>query len=200
MAVQRILIVRHGETDYNTQRRWQGHLDIPLNSAGMEQAEKAAAYLKNEAIDAIFASDLKRAFVTAQAIAKPKQMKVIAEPRLREINVGAFQGLTRAQMSERFPDELVRWNTDDGFAPPQGESRLQLQERAFAAWQDIAKREDMTSVMLVSHGGTLRMLLRKLFPLEEIDNLRFGNTSLSIIERKKIGWKIALLNATPHLN
>jgi broad specificity phosphatase PhoE len=200
MTVQRVLIVRHGETDYNAQHRWQGHLDIPLNSAGLAQAESAAAYLVKEPVDAIFASDLSRAFATAEAIAKPKQMKVIPEPRLREIHIGKFQGLTRTEMSEHFPEELLRWNADDGFAPPEGESRLQLQVRAYAAWQDITNRENMSSVMLVSHGGTLRMLLRKLLPAEDIDNLRFGNTSFSILERQNSAWKGLKLNITPHLD
>jgi broad specificity phosphatase PhoE len=200
MTVHRILIVRHGETDYNAQHRWQGHLDIPLNYMGIQQAEKAAAYLANEPVDAIFASDLSRAFMTAEAIAKLRQMRVIPEPRLREIHVGAFQGLTRAELEQRFPEELVCWNNDDAYAPPQGESRLQLQERAYAAFQDITNRDDMQSVLIVSHGGTLRMLFRKLLPPEQIEGLRFNNTSISILERQKTAWKMIAINTTRHLD
>lgn len=200
MSVQRVYIVRHGETDYNAEHRWQGHLDIPLNESGLEQAEKAAHYLKNESIDAIFASDLSRAFSTAQAIAKSQELEVIPEPRLREMNVGNFQGLTRSQLTERFPKELEQWNVDDNFAPPSGESRIQLQERAYVAWEDITNRKDLKSVMLVSHGGTLRMLLKKLLPPEQVDSLRFANTSISILEREKKVWKVVALNVTPHLD
>lgn len=200
MPVQRVFIVRHGETDYNAEHRWQGQLDVPLNKVGLKQAKKAAEYLKGESFDAIFASDLCRAFVTAETIAKPHKLKVIPEPRLREMHVGDFQGLNRTQMTERFPEELLRWNEDDSFPPPNGESRLQLQERAYAAFEEISNRDGLETILIVSHGGTLRMLFKKLLPPEQTDTLKFGNTAISVLERQELGWKIVTINQMLHLD
>lgn len=198
MPVQRVIIVRHGETDYNVEHRWQGHLDIPLNAMGKTQAEKLAKFLKDERIDAIYASDLARAFGTADAIARIKDLQVIPEPRLREINVGVLQGLSRAQMDVSYPDEHHQWRTDINFVIPNGESRQQVQDRAYAAWQDLTEQLDMKTVVLVTHGGTMRLLLRKLFPKQA--ELSFKNTSVSIIDRHETGdWYIVSLNQIAHL-
>lgn len=199
MSVKQVIIVRHGETDYNVQHRWQGHLDVPLNQNGKQQAEALASYFADKAIDAIFSSDLKRAYGTALAIAKPKKLEVRKDARLREVKLGVFQGLTRTQIQEAYPHESFRWDNDDNFVVPQGESRVQLQKRAYEVWQDVTTHKNLTTVMLASHGGTIRMLLQKLFP-EKVAYIKLKNTSVSIIERDEQGnWQAIDLNTTPHL-
>ena len=199
MSVQRVFIVRHGETDYNVEHRWQGHLDVPLNKNGLYQAQSLAKYLQNEPIDAIYSSDLKRAYDTAQAIADAKQMKVIAEARLREINLGVFQGLTNKQIQEAYPYEKMQWDNNNKFSPAEGESRHQVQERVHQAWQEITNQTDINTIVLLSHGGTIRMLLARIFP-DRTERVKLKNTSISIIERQidKV-WYSSALNITPHI-
>lgn len=199
MSVQRVFIVRHGETDYNVEHRWQGHLDVPLNKNGLYQAQSLAKYLQNEPIDAIYASDLKRAYDTAQAIADAKQMKVVADARLREINLGVFQGLTNRQIQEAYPYEKMQWDNNNKFSPAEGESRYQVQERAHQAWQEITNQADIHTIVLLSHGGTIRMLLERIFPART-ERVKLKNTSISIIERQNSeAWYSSALNITPHI-
>jgi len=203
MAVKTIFIVRHGETDYNAAHRWQGHLDVQLNAIGRFQAQQLANYLKTEGIipDTIYSSDLSRALDTARIVAQIAHIRIHKEPRLREINVGIFQGMTRQEMSQVAPDSLDQWDTDDSFVISNGESRLMLQERAYAAWKDIIERKDHETVMIFTHGGTIRMLLRKILPPEQLLDLRVPNTSLTILERLPGGKLSSIkIGATPHLN
>lgn len=197
MPVQRVFIVRHGETDYNVEHRWQGHLDIPLNRRGRQQAQLLANYLQNEVVDGIFASDLKRAYGTAQAIADLKGLPIIADARLREINVGIFQGMSNTQIQATYPEDKIQWDMNYQFAPHNGESRFAVQNRVYEAWQDATNNE-LNAIILVSHGGTIRMLLEKLFP-ERTERLKLLNTSVSIIDRQANTWFPTELNITPHI-
>ncbi|MGJ3238269.1 MAG: histidine phosphatase family protein [Anaerolineae bacterium] len=200
MGVQQIFIVRHGETDYNVHHRWQGHLDVPLNDTGKKQAQALADYFTDQPIDTIISSDLKRAADTACAIAKPRQLKVHYDDRLREIKLGVFQGLTRAQICITYPQAALRWDNDDTYAVSGGESRVQLQQRAYQAWQAIIAHQTARQVLVVSHGGTIRLLLRRLFP-ETTNYVKLKNTSISIIECNTDGaWVPTALNITPHLS
>lgn len=199
MPIQQVIIVRHGETDYNAQHRWQGQLDVPLNKNGKAQAEALAKHLANEALDGVFSSDLKRCYDTARPIAKSKNLTVIPDKRLREVHLGLFQGLTRTQIQEVYPHKMMRWDNDDSYVITHGESRSQVQNRTFEAWQEIIKRDDMKTVMIVSHGGAIRMMLTKVLP-QTTERLRFANTSFSILERDNINtWQVRSINLTPHL-
>ena len=202
MPVKRVLIVRHGETDYNATRRYQGYLDVPLNSVGQEQAQKLGIYLKDGGwkIDAIYSSDLKRAYGTAQEIANVLENDIVGEVRLREINVGIFQGLTREEIQAQHPDAWKQWREDDDFVVPEGESRLQLRARAYEAWQEITE-QDLSTVIMVSHGGTIRQLTEQLIASDDLPQLYFANTSLSILERNVDDtWSITSAGITPHLD
>ncbi len=199
MVVERVLLVRHGETDYNVQRRWQGQLDTPLNDTGRKQAQALAQTLRDMSIDVIYSSDLARAADTATILAAPHNLPVIPEPRLREIHVGIFGGLNRQEIHERYPYEMHRWTHDDSYRPDGGESRLQLQERAFAAWEDLTQR-DARTILIVSHGGTIRLLLQRIMPHAQVDGLRFANTSLTILARQAAaGWRAERIADAAHL-
>lgn len=199
MPIQQVIIVRHGETDYNAQHRWQGQLDVPLNKNGKAQAEALAKHLANEALDGVFSSDLKRCYDTARPIAKSKNLTVIPDKRLREVHLGLFQGLTRTQIQEVYPQKMMRWDNDDSYVITHGESRSQVQNRTFEAWLEIIKREDMSNIMIVSHGGAIRMMLTKVLP-QTTERLRFANTSFSILERDSNNtWQVKSINMTSHL-
>ena len=150
-----LLLVRHGETDWNRERRFQGHADQPLNEAGREQARELAEILAGEDIDAVYSSDLRRARETAEILAGRLDAEVVALRELREIDVGSWQGLSWPEIEERHPDGAARWHRD-GHGWDGGESYVQLGERIVRALQDIAARHPGGRVLVVGHGGTVR--------------------------------------------
>ena len=158
----RIIAIRHGETAWNALGRIQGHTDIGLNDNGHAQAQQVAQALGGEALDAIYSSDLQRAWQTAQAIAAVTAAPLHAEPGLRERCFGSFEGSSFAQIAHQQPQAAELWRKRDvQFAPPDGgESLLQLQERIAAAVQRVAAAHIGGHIALVAHGGVLDMLYR----------------------------------------
>src|SRR5437764_266405 len=132
-----MLLVRHGETDWNRERRYQGHADRPLNETGREQAEALAEELAGERIDVVYTSDLLRARETAEIVAARLGADVVALRELREIDVGEWEGLTWPEIEERFPEGARRWH-EHGFGWEAGETYDQLGERVVAALRRIA--------------------------------------------------------------
>lgn len=152
-----LLLVRHGETDWNKDQRWQGHADRPLNETGREQARAIAEELAREHVDAIYTSDLARARETAELIAERAGVPFILEPQLREIDVGEWQGLTRPEIEGRFPRGMQRWH-EHGHGWESGETYAELAERVLAAVDRIVRRHPDGRVVLVGHGGTIRAI------------------------------------------
>jgi broad specificity phosphatase PhoE len=146
--VTTILLARHGETDWNREGRWQGWADPPLNETGREQARVLAEQLRQTPFDAVYSSDLQRAFETAEIVAAPHDVVVVADLGLREIDVGSWSGLTRAELEERFP------NGDR----PDGETREAHAARVLVAVERIAREHPGERILLVTHGGTMRAL------------------------------------------
>lgn len=167
MQVTRILAVRHGETAWNRDTRIQGHTDIELNPHGRWQAERLAHTLREEPIAAFYASDLSRAFETAQSVARLHGGQVQSHTGLRERCFGRFEGHTWAELEARFPDETLLWRKRvPDFAPPGGESLLQLQARVVATVTELASRHPGEQVLMVAHGGVLDILYRAATRLE----------------------------------
>jgi broad specificity phosphatase PhoE len=149
----RILLVRHGETDWNLNRRLQGHADRPLNDTGREQAHALAAELAQEPLEAVYSSDLKRALDTAQIIAAARGLEVTALPELRERHFGTWEGLTDEEIHGRFPEAAEGVLGD-------GETREEMDRRVLATLERIAQEHPAGTVLIVSHGGPLRSVLR----------------------------------------
>ncbi|MCU0511734.1 MAG: histidine phosphatase family protein [Anaerolineae bacterium] len=196
----RVFIIRHGETDYNAAGRWQGILQTSLNETGRRQAQALAQHLRTQPLDAIYSSDLIRAYDTAQYLAQGRPLSVISDQRLREINAGVFQGLNREEIQRTYPLEYSQWQKDNHFIVPQGESRAQMQARMVAAWQEIVTRTPGHSAAMVSHGGSIRYLLLHLFPDELSAGRGIENTSITTLERDGPGWRLAEFAALPHLH
>ena len=150
-----ILLARHGESDWNRDRRWQGHADRPLTNLGREQARALADRLAATELDAVYSSDLERARETAAIVAEPHQLPVKELPDLREVDVGSWSGLTRAEAEERFPNAFRRW-AEGGEGWDDGETYEQLSERVVGAVLAIAARHPRDRVLLVAHGGSIR--------------------------------------------
>ncbi|MBF0500918.1 MAG: histidine phosphatase family protein [Candidatus Riflebacteria bacterium] len=161
-----LIFVRHGETFWNTENRVQGHLDSPLTNRGIAQAETIAQRFTDEQIDVFYSSDLGRASHTARIIANTIGIEVCADARLRERNLGIFQGLTYAEMSIRFPVEFALFETrDPAWRIPEGESGEDVKVRLTNFLNEIDMLHAGARIGIVTHGGILDMLIRLTFGL-----------------------------------
>jgi broad specificity phosphatase PhoE len=147
-----LILARHGETDWNRDGIWQGHGDPPLNELGRRQATQLAERLADVEIDALYSSDLRRAYETAEIIGKAKGLEITADSDLREIDIGAWSGLTRAQIEERFP----------GMDRQDGETSDAFDARAVGVLHRIAEAHEHQQVLVITHGGVVRALERHL--------------------------------------
>jgi 2,3-bisphosphoglycerate-dependent phosphoglycerate mutase len=202
MESTRILLVRHGETDWNAAGRIQGHSDTPLNAAGRLQARRAAQRLAREPIRALYSSDLARAFETATIIGAPLGLTVVASPQLRERRYGEWEGLTSPEIQARYPKQFAIWRArSTDFVPAQGETRNQLLTRALAELQTIARRHVREMVVVVSHGGLCYVLINHI--LGSVDGDRreftFGNASIHTLDVTGDQWSVISMNETAHL-
>lgn len=197
-----LMLVRHGESEWNVQRRYQGQTDVPLSPLGKQQAKKIAERLAGEKIDAVYASDLGRAWETASAIAETCDLKVTPEPRLRELKFGVLEGLTFDEARERYPDMIAAW-LDDFNRPPDGAETIDLfNTRCVSLLDDLKRKHDEQVVLLVAHGGSLSEILRVVLGLsrEKRWYLEMGNASLTevLVAEKYVALK--RLNDTCHLS
>ena len=150
-----ILLARHGETDWNRENRFQGHADPPLNETGRAQAADLAGALANEPLAAVYSSPLRRAFETAQIVGAPHGLEPVPVDALREVDVGSWQGLTRAEIEERFPEQFARWlDYEQGW--DDGESYDEMGRRVLAALLELAATHEGERILAVSHGGPVR--------------------------------------------
>lgn len=182
----KIILIRHGETAWNAERRLQGHLDIPLNAEGERQARLLAGALAAEPLDLIVSSDLQRARQTAQAVATLRGMPLLVEPGLRERCYGGFEGLLYSEIEQRFPVEFAAWQARDvdAILPDGkncGESFRQFYERATGAILGLAQAYPGRSIAMVAHGGVLECAYRMALglPLETPRNFKVFNASIN---------------------
>ena len=197
----KLLLVRHGQTDWNIARRFQGQSDIPLNEVGKKQAKALANRLLNQPFDFVYSSDLQRATETAKIICKSEWHPDL---RLREVNFGDWEGLTYNEIKEKHPDPLSAWENDIyKNAPPNGETLEQLSARVQSMLGELyAKRQDQT-VLIVAHGGVLQTLICLALNLKPTMYWQFHLSTASLSEiafyPKGAGAIVNLLNDTSHL-
>jgi broad specificity phosphatase PhoE len=153
--VTTILLARHGESDWNRSQQWQGFADRPLTDLGRRQAAELAERLAETELDAVCSSDLQRARETAETVAGTKGLTVETTPDLREVDVGSWEGLTRADAEARFPERYALWlQGREGWED--GETYEHMSERVVRAIRRIAKVHDGHRVLVVGHGGSIR--------------------------------------------
>jgi len=186
MTSTSIVLIRHGETAWNAERRLQGHIDIALNAEGLRQADALAAALLGERFDAIISSDLQRAFQTAEAVARLHGMAVRHTPTLRERCYGGFEGLLYSEIEQRFPLQFAAWQARDIDARmPCGmrvaETFRQFFKRSVAAIVACAEAHPGKNIALVAHGGVLECAYRAALalPLETPRNFKVMNASVN---------------------
>jgi probable phosphoglycerate mutase len=201
--VTRVVAVRHGETSWNAELRMQGQLDTVLSARGRWQAQRAAEALTGSGIDAIIASDLARAFDTAQAIARQLGLDVGIDPGLRERCFGIFEGYSYNEIGARWPVEAERWrHHDPDFGPDEGETLRAFDARSIATATRIAAAHSGRSIAIVTHGGVLDCLYRAAagITLEAPRSWALGNAAINRLLYTPRGFTLVGWSDTAHLD
>lgn len=155
-----LILIRHGETDWNLEGRWQGQADVPLNARGREQAEQVARQLAGCELHAVYSSDLARARQTAEPMARTAGLEVRLEPRLREIDQGEWEGLLIDEIQDRYAATFQERVKDPwSVSPPGGETSRQVHDRVLAAVEEILQSHPGQNVAIVSHGFSLAVII-----------------------------------------
>jgi probable phosphoglycerate mutase len=199
----RVFMVRHGATVLSAEDRFAGATDVELSDEGREQTRRLAERLSREKIVAVYASPLGRTIETAQILAASHQLEVQARDGLREISHGRWEQMTRREVEEKFPEEAAEWEKDPyTFAPLGGESGLAVTARALPALVEIVRAHPGDHVLVVSHKGTIRLLLSSLLgfdPRRYRDNLDQNPAALNIVDFKDPSRaRLTLFNDTSH--
>ncbi|MER6175898.1 histidine phosphatase family protein [Streptosporangium sp. NPDC001681] len=190
---RRVVCLRHGQTLWNVEHRFQGHSDIPLDETGIAQATRAASLLAALRPSMIVSSDLQRAFDTASALARVTGLNVMVDKDLRERGGGQWEGLTREEISAGWPREFAAWEA------PGGEEVGDVADRVASAVRRWAAQVDSDGLLVVaSHGAAIRLGIAKLMNLPQelwpaLGGL--GNCSWSVLEESRKGWRLLEHNA-----
>ncbi len=204
-----VYLVRHGLTDWNVQKRFQGHLEVPLSEEGIEQAQAVGVWLANQPVRfaAVYSSDLVRAMQTAQEIADSLRLEVNPAPALRELHCGEWQGLSVDEVNRLYPGKLQEWHERvEHFVLPQGESIPILQVRTHAYFKEVTRRHEGEAIVMVSHGAALSALLIAVQGLDltgawHARQTRMGNTGVTSLLVDSVTGNAFILahNSTEHL-
>jgi broad specificity phosphatase PhoE len=197
-------LIRHGETDWNLHGRWQGHTDIPLNEDGRAQARRLAARLRADRVrfDAIYSSDLQRAWETAGVVGAALDRAPLALPALREINVGSWSGLTSIEVRAQDGETYARYKSGEDAARGGGERFLDLYTRVVAAVEQLADQQPGQTLALVTHGGPVRALLMHAARDKDgldVRHVHIGNTSITLLIGDRSDWELGPINDIAHL-
>jgi broad specificity phosphatase PhoE len=198
----RVLLVRHAETDWNRERRFQGRRDIPLSAAGREQAESAARLLAATPLAAVWSSPLSRARETATHIANPHGLAVHVEEAFTEMDFGEWVGLTRDEVKARFPDALSAWaETPQAARWPGAETLEDVRARALAGLERLRAAHQGQTICLISHGITSRVLILEALGLgpDRLWSLQISSTGISELEFRDDWTTLHRMNSLVHL-
>ncbi|RLQ90029.1 histidine phosphatase family protein [Planomicrobium sp. Y74] len=198
-----LYITRHGETEWNLEKRMQGWGDSPLTEKGKKNALELGGRLKDTEFEAVYASPSLRAFSTAQAICAERKLEIKVDDKLREINVGEWEGKEHVYINENYPEEYFSfWNTPHLYTSATGENFSELQERALEAVHAIREHHREGNILIVTHSIIIKALLVffKKLPLEDLWSPPFiHDTSLTIVEAGDENFTIVLEGDTSHV-
>ena len=198
----RVIAIRHGETAWNVDTRVQGHLDIPLNDTGRWQAHRMALALADDGIEALYTSDLWRAYDTALALSRATGLHPVTDEGLRERGFGEFEGLTFAEIGRRWPDQSERWRKrDPHFGPEGGERLVDFYARVIDSASRLAAAHPGQTIALVAHGGVMDCLYRAALRLElnAPRTWQLGNASINRLLYTPAGFTLVGWSDTFHL-
>ncbi len=202
-SVTRLLLVRHGATQLSAEDRFAGAIGVELSEEGRAQVRRLAERLAHEQIDAMYASPLSRTLETARILAAPLGLPILEREGLREISHGRWEGLTRREVEERYPDEYQTWESDPfTFAPEGGESGLSVLARALPVIREIVVAHARQTVLVVSHKATLRLVLSSLLGFDARgyrDRLDQSPACLNVLDfRDAVRARLMLFNDVSH--
>jgi alpha-ribazole phosphatase len=195
----KLLLIRHGQTNWNLEQRFQGQSDIPLNETGRRQTAALADRLSTEPFDAVYSSDLQRATETVRTICKSE---FLSDPRLREVHFGDWEGLTYDEIKAKHPNTLAAWEANIfKNAPPDGETLEQLSVRVQSMLDELRQKHENHNILIVAHGGVLQTLICLALKLPPTMYWQFhlSTASLSELAFYPAGAILNLLNDTCHL-
>lgn len=203
VVTTRVVLVRHGQTEYNREGRWQGSgSDVPLNDAGRDEADRVAASLADRfdgRIAAVYTSDLERARGTARILAERLGLEVVDEPALRELSHGIWEGRTHAEVEARWPEDLAAYEADPYHVRRGGgDSYEDLEKWLWPALERLAEQHRGERIVAVSHGGPIRLALSRILerPLTDRDALGVVNGSWFEVSRSPAGWSLESSSVT----
>jgi glucosyl-3-phosphoglycerate phosphatase len=197
VALTRLVLWRHGETEYNATGRMQGHLDVPLTPTGWNQARFAVPALARFDPELVVTSDLRRATDTATVFTDASGVPLRIDKRLRETYLGRWQSLTTDQIEDGWPGDLARWQADATIAPPDGESRVDVANRTVEVVAELDEEFDHT-VLLCIHGGVIIALAAHLLglPVPMWAQLAgIANCHWTVLARRHGRWRLNTYNA-----
>ena len=199
-----LIFVRHGESEANEKGIFAGHLDMALSARGQQQAIWTARHIaENFSVDAIYSSDLQRAYHTALPIGQLCGVEIVKSPQLREIFAGEWEGLSFQKLQERYGDSYRVWREDIGRAHPEkGESVEALSNRIWESVQEIAHKQQGKTVVIATHATPIRTLLCRLQGLG-VDQMKqvgwVSNASITVVRTKGNQWRLEQVGADTHL-
>lgn len=197
----RLILIRHGESLYNLEKRYTGQTDVPLTEKGVLQAKITADYIiENYKIDEIYSSDLSRAVETARPIADALGLTIKTDERLREIYAGEWQKLLFSEVKARYPEEYEEYKRSEGLKRTRGgESLIDVQERAYSAVLDIIRDNPGKTVLISSHNGPIKALLAKLLGIGLPEMKSVSNNSVSEVLCEGGKYEVIKLGYDGHL-
>ena len=200
----KLLLVRHGETDWNLARRYQSYSDVPLNQKGIQQAQSLARRLAQQKIGILYSSDLSRTKETAKYIAREYEpvLAIRCDPRWRELSFGKWEGLTHTELQVQWQAEADAWYADPvNASPPDGETLLQMSKRLQPGLDELKVNHTDETVLIVSHGGVIQILLCMLLgvALNRYWQFHVAQASLTVLNLYENTAILDLFNGVSHL-
>lgn len=196
-----LILVRHGETTWNAEQRYQGQQESELSALGRAQAEWTADRVADSGATALYSSDLRRAADFAAVIGDRLGLAVETTPALRERSGGVWEGLTWPEIVERFADTAERWRTDPDFTPPGAESRQHMHERVVEFLERVAGRHPEDVIIAVTHGGVVNAALRYVMGASLVPSgrTRVDNGGITVLSHGRDGWRVNVFNDICHV-
>jgi len=198
----RLFLIRHGETAWNSQKRFQGWSDIELNEKGFHQAELLGKRFENIKVDELYSSPLIRAVQTAMPIAKAQGVEIQTNEYFKEINFGEWEGKTREEIAEAFGDAFEVFIKNPQYLPFPGEGSFDnVIKRIKIGLDEIMEGKDNINIAIVSHGGIIRLMIRYLLDIKEdlYNRTWIDNTSISVVEVGRRETVLRVLNDSSHI-
>ncbi len=199
----KLILIRHGETQWNARKMFQGHSDVELAPEGVHQAHLLAAHFPVEHIDAVYSSDLRRARTTAEIIRDKFGVEMYLTKKLREASYGQWEGRSFEELALAHPNEFKTFFLDpDKYTPEGGEKFSDVQARAMEALYEIIRAHHNQTVVGVTHGGVLRTIIAAVLsmPLKKMWALKQFNTAVNIFRVDEGGFSVELINSIAHLH